>query len=67
MAQHLELLLLENKGSERSEDVTININSLKQKDLKLWSIDETEVVLQLLIAQIKPYLSVQVFLLRKPV
>lgn len=62
MAQHLELLLLENKGSERSEDVTININSLKQKDLKLWSIDETEVVLQLLIAQIKPYLSVQVFL-----
>ena len=62
MAQHLEILLLSGKTQEGAieaiDQLTIDINELKAKPIKEWKADETEVVLNLLITQIKPYISV---------
>lgn len=71
MADYLESLLYSKESNSDSEiegsnkETIINIHQLKLKDIKEWNFDEMEVIVHLLLAQIKPFLSVKLFLFRK--
>lgn len=73
MADYLESLLYSKESNSDSEiegsnkETIINIHQLKLKDIKEWNFDEMEVIVHLLLTQIKPFLSVKLFLLRKQV
>lgn len=73
MADYLESLLYSKESNSDSEiegsnkETIINIHQLKLKDIKEWNFDEMEVIVHLLLTQIKPFLSVKLFLPRKQV
>lgn len=73
MADYLESLLYSKESNSDSEiegsnkETIINIHQLKLKDIKEWNFDEMEVIVHLLLTQIKPFLSVKLFLRRKQV
>ncbi len=73
MADYLESLLYSKESNNDSEiegsnkETIINIHQLKLKDIKEWNFDEMEVIVHLLLTQIKPFLSVKLFLRRKQV
>lgn len=60
MADYLENLLYSRNAEEQAEenDVLLNINELRSKDIKEWKFEEMEAVIHLILAQLKPYLSV---------
>lgn len=70
MADYLENLLY-SKNAEYAEsdesDVVLNINELRTKDIKEWKFEEMEAVIHLILAQLKPYLSVPLAPRRKAV
>jgi len=45
-------------NTEGGGELVLNINELRKKDMKEWRFEEMEAVVHLLIAQIKPFISV---------
>lgn len=60
MADYLESMMY-GRGGEAAEagEVGLNLEELRGKDTKEWVFEEMEAVVHLLLAQIKPFMSVE--------
>ena len=63
MADYLENILYSRDNnsegqSEKGKEFILNVSELKEKDIKEWSLEEMEIIVHLLLTQVKPFMSV---------
>ena len=63
LADYLENILYSRDAgseaqSEKARDFVLNVSELKDKDIKEWTLEEMEVMVHLLLTQVKPFMSV---------
>ena len=62
MADYLESLLYTRRPTQEMDsatnDLSLNLEELRSKDIKEWVFEEMEAVIHLLLTQIKPFISV---------